>query len=62
MVPEAREPSRAGGAAKGLLRVLYFVAVLAVSLLLVYLLISWLEALDDSSLEGARTPSTWEAT
>ena len=58
----ARERSRAGGAAKALLRVLYLLSVLAVSLLLVYLLISWLEARDGSSVEGARVPVTWGAT
>lgn len=44
------------------MRVLYFLAVLAVSLVLVYLLISWLEALDESSVEGALIPSRWGAT
>ena len=44
-----------------LLRVLYWVAVLAVSLLFVYLLISWLEALDGSSLDAAsHLPGAWE--
>ena len=61
-MPEVRERSRAGGAAQALLRVVYFLVVLAVSLLLVYLLISWLEALDESSIEGARIPGTWGAT
>ena len=36
-----------------LLRVLYWLAVVAVSLVIVYLLIGWLEALDSSSLDGA---------
>ena len=57
----ARERSRPTSAVTGLLRVLYWVAVLVVSLLFVYLLIGWLEALDDSSLDAAtRMPGAWE--
>ena len=57
----ARERSRPGSAVTGLLRLLYWVAVLAVSLVFVYLLIGWLEALDNSSLDAAtRMPGAWE--
>ena len=58
-----RERRRAGGAASALLRVLYWLVVLAVSLVLVYLLIGWLEARDNSSLDAATRPQgTWGTT
>ena len=53
-----RERRRPGSAGSTLLRVVYWLAVLAVSLVIVYLLIGWLEALDSSSLDAAA--GAWE--
>lgn len=44
-----------------MLRVLYWLAVLIVSLALVVALVVFFESRDDSSLDGARSPATQRA-
>ena len=59
-VQDAR-PQQEESAGRGwALRVLYWIAVVAVSLALVYVLITWFESLDESSLDSA-AQSIWFA-